>query len=142
MRSFLERQELLLDGDISIIIGPNGGGKTNLLDAVVISLRKSLFASTYPVQVQGSAGQELQYEFRANDQLDQLVLDKHSDSLDSSQIVEIEIEVTQPDIDNMKAMQKDTEALIKIASRRYRNLNLHDALSWNLESLPIGTLVR
>lgn len=142
VRSFLERQELLLDGDISIIIGPNGGGKTNLLDAVVISMRKSLFASKYPVQVQGSADQELQYEFRANDQLNQLVLDKHSDALDSAQLVEIEIEVTQPDIDNMKAMQKDAEALIKIASRRYRNLNLQEALSWNLESLPIGTLVR
>ena len=142
VRSFLERQELLLDGDISIIIGPNGGGKTNLLDAVVISLRKSLFASTYPVQVQGTAGQDLQYEFRANDQLDQLVLDKHSDSLDSAQLIEIEIEETQPDIDNMKAMQKDAEALIKIASRRYKNLNLQDALTWNLETLPVGTLVR
>jgi putative ATP-dependent endonuclease of OLD family len=142
VRSFLERQELLLDGDISIIIGPNGGGKTNLLDAVVISLRKSLFASTYPVQVQNSAGQELQYEFRVNDQLNQLVLDKHSDALDSTQLVEIEIEVTQPDIDNMKAMQKDAEALIKIASKRYINLNLQEALSWDLESLPIGTLVR
>lgn len=142
VRSFLERQELLLDGDISIIIGPNGGGKTNLLDTVVISLRKSLFASTYPVQVQGSADQELQYEFRANDQLNQLVLDKHSGALDSAQLVEIEIEVTQPDIDNMKAMQKDAEALIKLASKRYRNLNLQEALSWNLESLPIGTLVR
>lgn len=29
VRSFLEPAELLLDGDISIIIGPNGGGKTN-----------------------------------------------------------------------------------------------------------------
>ncbi len=141
VRSFLERQELLLDGDISIIIGPNGGGKTNLLDTVVISLRKSLFASTYPVQVQSLPDQELQYEFRANDQLNQLILDKHSGALDSEQLVEIEIEVTQPDIDNMKAMQKDAEALIKLASKRYRNLNLQQALNWNLESLPIGTLV-
>lgn len=132
----------MLDGDISIIIGPNGGGKTNLLDAVVISLRKSLFASTYPVQVQGSADHELQYEFRENDQLNQLVLDKHSGALDSAQLVEIEIEVTQPDIDNMKAMQRDAEALIKLASKRYINLNLQEALNWNLESLPIGTLVR
>lgn len=141
VRSFFERQELLLDGDISIVIGPNGGGKTNLLDAVVISLRKSLFASTYPIQVQSLPDQELQYEFRANDQLNQLILDKHSRALDFAQLVEIEIEVTQPDIDNMKAMQRDAEALIKLASKRYRNLNLHQALSWNLESLPIGTLV-
>jgi putative ATP-dependent endonuclease of OLD family len=142
VRSFLERQELRLDGDISIVIGPNGGGKTNLLDAVVIALRKSLFASTYPMQVQGSADQEPQYEFRANDQLNQLVLDKHSGALDSAQLIEIEIEVTQPDIDNMKAMQRDAEELKRLASRRYRNLTLQEALSWNLESLPIGTLVK
>lgn len=141
VRSFLERQELLLDGDISIIIGPNGGGKTNLLDTVVISLRKSLFASTYPAQVQSLPDQELQYEFRQNDQLNQLVLDKHSSALDSAQLVEIAIEVTQPDIDNMRAMQKDAEALIKLASKRYRNLSLQQALNWNLDSLPIGTLV-
>jgi predicted ATP-dependent endonuclease of OLD family len=141
VRSFLERQELLLDGDISIIIGPNGGGKTNLLDAVVISLRKSLFASTYPVQVRSPADHELQYEFRENDHLNQLILDKHSGALNSAQLVEVEIEVTQPDIDNMRAMQRDSEALIKLASRRYRNLSLREALTWNLESLPVGTLV-
>ena len=34
VRSFLNRREMLFDGPISIIIGPNGGGKTNLLDTV------------------------------------------------------------------------------------------------------------
>jgi len=38
VRSFLERQELTLEGQISIIIGPNGGGKTNLLDTAVVML--------------------------------------------------------------------------------------------------------
>jgi recombinational DNA repair ATPase RecF len=30
VRSFLDRAELSLDGPITIVIGPNGGGKTNL----------------------------------------------------------------------------------------------------------------
>ena len=46
-RSFLDRTELILDGPISIAIGPNGGGKTNLLDAIVIALRRFIFASMY-----------------------------------------------------------------------------------------------
>lgn len=29
LRSFMERQDLSLDEDITILIGPNGGGKTN-----------------------------------------------------------------------------------------------------------------
>ena len=44
--SVVDQQVLELDGDISILIGPNGGGKTNLLDAGVVSLRRYLFAST------------------------------------------------------------------------------------------------
>ncbi|MFT3930281.1 MAG: AAA family ATPase [Spongiibacteraceae bacterium] len=141
VRSFLERQELLLDGEISIIIGPNGGGKTNLLDTVVISLRKSLFASEYPAQVSGGGGQEFQYEFRPNEQLNQMILEKHSSGQNLPQIVELEIEVTQPDLDNMRAMQRDAERLTQQASKRYRNLSLNKALSWNLELLPSGTRI-
>ena len=44
VRSFLDRTELALDGPMTIIIGPNGGGKTNLLDTTVIVLRRYLFA--------------------------------------------------------------------------------------------------
>ena len=39
VRSFLDREELQLPGELSIIIGPNGGGKTNLLDTAVLALR-------------------------------------------------------------------------------------------------------
>jgi predicted ATP-dependent endonuclease of OLD family len=138
VRSFLERQELLLDGDISIIIGPNGGGKTNLLDSVVISIRKSLLASTYPVQVSGGPGTELQYEFRANDQLNQLMLEKHAGAQNSEQIIEIEIEVTQPDLNNMHTIKRDAAEIMSLASRRYRNLNLNEALNWNLDSISAG----
>lgn len=48
VRSFLEPAELLLDGDISIIIGPNGGGKTNLLDTTTTILRRHLLSSIIP----------------------------------------------------------------------------------------------
>jgi predicted ATP-binding protein involved in virulence len=44
-RSFLEPEELLLDGDISIVIGPNGGGKTNLLDIAALVIRRFILTS-------------------------------------------------------------------------------------------------
>jgi predicted ATP-dependent endonuclease of OLD family len=138
VRSFLERQELLLDGDLSIIIGPNGGGKTNLLDTVVTCLRKSLFASMYPMQVSSGPGAELQYEFRANDHLNQLMLEKHSSAPNSDQLVEIEIEVTKPDLNNMQTIKRDAAEIMQVASRRYRNLSLNEALHWNLEAISVG----
>ena len=48
VRSFLDSAELLLEGEISIIIGPNGGGKTNLLDTTTTALRKHLLSSITP----------------------------------------------------------------------------------------------
>src|SRR3546814_16586560 len=47
VRSFLDRVERAVEGHMSILIGPNGGGKTNLLDTIVIMLRRHLFASMY-----------------------------------------------------------------------------------------------
>ena len=41
-RSFLEPTTLFVEGDISIVVGPNGGGKTNLLDIGAYALRKHL----------------------------------------------------------------------------------------------------
>jgi len=51
VRSFLDPTELLLDGDISILIGPHGGGKTNLLDTVTTVLRKHFLTSLESCQI-------------------------------------------------------------------------------------------
>ena len=77
VRSFLDRAELVLDGPLTIVIGPNGGGKTNLLDTVVIALRRYLFASMYAAP---SPTAELpnRHEFRPNDALNNMVLERHS----------------------------------------------------------------
>src|ERR1700722_13988027 len=100
VRSFLDRTELLLEGPISILIGPNGGGKTNLLDIVVILMRRYLFASMYPAHAP-MPGHEDRYEFRINDVLNGLTLEPHSNGAGKSQAVEVEIEVSARDCTNM-----------------------------------------
>lgn len=96
VRSFLDRAELTLDGAITIVIGPNGGGKTNLLDTAVIMLRRYLFASMYAIH---SPTPELpnRYEFRQNDVLNNMILERHSSGATHDQIVEVEVEVTARD---------------------------------------------
>src|SRR6218665_1775163 len=76
-RSFLERQELALDGPLSLIIGPNGGGKTNLLDAIVSIIRRHLIASHYLV-LQDHGGGRMRWGIQANTSLNNLSLEKHS----------------------------------------------------------------
>ena len=138
VRSFLDRAELMLDGPITIVIGPNGGGKTNLLDTIVIMLRRHLFASMYAAH---APTPELpnRYEFRQNDVLNNMILERHSAGAGRDQIVDIEVEVTSRDLENMHSMQNDAERLTELASKKYVNFNLLNAKSWKLDEITEGT---
>ena len=132
VRSFLDRQEFLLDGRISIVIGPNGGGKTNLLDTVVTMLRRHLLTRMHLTPAP-TAEQEDRYEFRDNDILNSMQLERHSKGDPNfPQVIEIELEATGPDIKNMKAMKDDADMLIKRAGKKYVNLNIQNAKNWDL----------
>lgn len=136
-RSFLDRAELMLEGPITIVIGPNGGGKTNLLDTIVIMLRRYLFASMYAAHSPTPEWPN-RYEFRHNDVLNNMVLERHSAGTGRDQLVEVEVEVTSKDLENMRAMQTDADRLTALASKKYSNFNLTLASSWKLEEIPVG----
>ncbi|MDO8370202.1 MAG: AAA family ATPase [Candidatus Nitrotoga sp.] len=138
VRSFLDRAELMLDGPITIVIGPNGGGKTNLLDTIVIMLRRHLFASMYAAHAP-TPEQPNRYEFRQNDVLNNMILERHSAGADRDQIVDIEVEVTSRDLENMHSMQNDAERLTELASKKYVNFNLLNAKSWKPDEITEGT---
>lgn len=138
VRSFLDRAELLLDGPITIVIGPNGGGKTNLLDTVVVLLRRYLFASMYAAP-NPTPEQPTRHEFRANDVLNNMVLERHSGSDGRDQIVEAEIEVTVKDLENMRSMQRDAPRLTELAKGKYFNINLLNSANWRVADIAPGT---
>jgi putative ATP-dependent endonuclease of OLD family len=138
MRSFLDREDLHLDGPISIVIGPNGGGKTNLLDATVIILRRYMFASMYAVH-SPTPESENRYEFRQNDALNNMILERHSQAPSTTaQQAEIEVEVTNVDISNMEAMKRDGATLLDLAAKKYVNLQLQQSASWDLSLISAG----
>jgi predicted ATPase len=138
VRSFLDRAELMLDGEITIIIGPNGGGKTNLLDTTVIMLRRYLFASKYASPAP-TPEQPDRYEFRDNDILNNMIMERHSSGGERDQVVEVEVEVTSRDLENMQSMQTDADRLTEFASKKYINFNLLAAKTWELEEISAGT---
>lgn len=138
VRSFLDRAELMLDGPITIVIGPNGGGKTNLLDTIVIMLQRYLFASLYAAHAPTPELSD-RYEFRHNDALNNMILERHSAGVDRDQLVEVEVEVTSIDLNNMLLMQSDSDRLTELASKKYFNIALSRAKSWKLEDITVGT---
>ncbi|MBP0116270.1 AAA family ATPase [Bradyrhizobium vignae] len=138
VRSFLGRAELHLEDKISILIGPNGGGKTNLLDTAVIVLRRYLFASMYAASAP-TAEQPERHEFRPNDALNSMILEKHSRGQAVEQVVELDIEVTDVDITNIARMKAESEQVFALAKRRFTNAEVLMApRTWNLASLSAG----
>src|SRR5207253_779397 len=126
VRSFLGRAELQLDGSISILIGPNGGGKTNLLDIAVMVLRRYLFASMYPAHAPTTETED-RYEFRYNDALNSMRLEAHSSGVGLPQVIEVDVEVTDRDVENMRAMKEHARDLTGRAGKRFVGLRLNEA---------------
>jgi putative ATP-dependent endonuclease of OLD family len=79
------------------------------------------------------------YEFRQNDVLNNMVLERHSAGASRDQIVEVEVEVTPRDLENMRSMQNDAERLTELASKKYVNFDLVKAKSWKLDEILTGT---
>ncbi len=139
VRSFLDAAELHLDGPISIIIGPNGGGKTNLLDTVVTTLRRYLLNRIYAAHVPVAEHSE-RFEFRHNDALDRMMLDRHSAGAQLEQLIEIELEVAETDLEAMTAMKADAGMLVEKLASRYVNVvsTLSNVATWDLSAVSAG----
>ena len=105
VKSFKNVEEIDFDEKFNILIGPNGGGKSNLLDIATIVLRK-FFIQTYRI----SDGRDNDMPFQdlaVNDPFNQIdkYLEKFiGDSSESS--VEIVFKITKGDISNIKNIKK------------------------------------
>lgn len=137
VRSFLDEAELRIEGNISIIIGPNGGGKTNLLDAVAIILRKHIFASMY-ARHNPTPDQPDRHQFQANEALNSLQLERHSAGADIRQHISVELEVTERDLENMSAIKGSGDFLEETFKRKYFGLQLNQIANWDLSGIAKG----
>lgn len=140
VRSFLDRREIDFEGNISILIGPNGGGKTNLLDTLVGMFRRHLFNAPYYAPA-GTLEEPDRWEIRYNDNLNQLNFEKHSLARDKSRTVEIVLEVSAQDIDNMRAIQDDAASIRAGVKGKFYPDPWEGVTNWDLSKLCVGQLV-
>lgn len=140
VRSFLDRREISFEGNISILIGPNGGGKTNLLDTLVGMLRRHVFNAPYYAHA-GTVEEPNRWELRYNDNLNQLHFEKHSEARGRGQTVEIVLKVSDQDIDNMRAIQADAANIRATLNRKYYPDPWQGVTDWDVSQLSAGQLV-
>src|SRR5690606_15585858 len=140
VRSFQDRREISFDGNISILIGPNGGGKTNLLDTLVGMLRRHVFNAPYYVH-SPQADQPDRWETRYNDSLNHFTFEKHSAARTQGQVVELELEVTEQDISNMRAIQNDAAEIRASLNRKYDPDPWKGVDGWDISKIAAGQRV-
>lgn len=140
VRSFLDRREVSFDGNISILIGPNGGGKTNLLDTLVGMLRRHVLNAPYYVHVP-TDDEPNRWEERHNNALDQLTFEKHSLARGRGQVVEIEMEVGAQDVENMRAIQAEVPDLRRSLNRKFISDPWRGVMNWDISKIVAGQRV-
>lgn len=137
VRSFREEASLIVERDFAIIVGPNGGGKTNLLDALMLSLQRHVFNDHLPRR-SPTANNPRHHVVATNDGLRNTRLSRHHDANNGPQRVELIIEATSADADNMARMAQQARQLYDRAKPDFDSLPIAPEVPWS-EPVPAGS---
>lgn len=140
VRSFLQPATLKVESNICILIGPNGGGKTNLLDIATTTLRVYLLNSWVSRRV--SDGTNFLDEFIPNDQISTAYLEKHHQGKSRQQRITLVLEVTESDIRNIASIQEACPTIDPLDGIVMRGGNKASiSANWNVQVLRQGLLL-
>jgi len=140
IKSFKERTEIIFNENLNIFIGPNRGGKSNLLDIITITL-KHFFVKFYRVtknQEQGRWFEDITTQnifYPINN-----FLEKYFGNNQRNPVIEITFTLSKEDVDNIRLLKDNKERLENILNG-YRNKpqnNLDFINSWNLDLFSQG----
>jgi len=111
VKSFFEYGETSFDENLNILIGPNGGGKSNFLDILSLAI-KSIFLLPYRKRISTTAEGRFEKITRASFEGDlSKLLERHYGKEMMPQRLSIEFEVTEHDC-NILQLLKDEETRI------------------------------
>jgi predicted ATP-dependent endonuclease of OLD family len=136
VKSFQDKVDIEFDPQFNILIGPNGGGKSNFLDILLIILKK-FFLHSYSVNDIREIGAPGIQRFASFDPPENH-LDKFTADLSESKI-EITFQVDAQDIKNIATINQ-YKTQIKSALERYKILYLSAPIIDEIENLQLGEL--
>lgn len=144
-RSFRAEEVIDFDQESTILVGPNGGGKSNTLDILNVVLRK-YFSVTYIINTGGDPGSSQWRDINGQDPFQdiQRILDRHSEAQDDDQVIKLAIRVGETDIANVQSILDKKDAFLK-ALTHYRNTpypKLDMLGGWTKDLLKAGDELR
>lgn len=134
--SFLRPIDILFDSDISILVGPNGGGKSNILDIISSSVRRYIVVPWTFNRGTNSVGD---LRFTAEQSRQGSGIPKYFDHEGQSQKFEIEIETTSSDVQRFDAMCEMPGLRHEYMSPIMSPRGVPPATSWATGSVKAGT---
>lgn len=141
VKSFRDRTKLSLEQDMNILVGPSGGGKSNLLDTITVAVRRDVLP---PFRISDRGRGKLQIQPAAHFQRLTQVLPKCSGNEDSPQSIELEILFEKSDCNNIRTIRHNLPRFQDIL-HRFRNPNsfpLSQTKDWDPDAFEPGTRVR
>lgn len=137
--SFNERQELDPDGSLTILIGPNGGGKSNLLNTMIDVLRSHFVVLTSPDSVSGTEEDPILQNWTPGEAARQTNFERHWEG-QGDQIIELDLEMTEGDAENIRIIQRDFNAVLAEKKHKYSEAHFGRVNDWSNELLRPGAV--
>ena len=124
-KSFRDEVSIHFRKDLNVLIGPNAGGKSNLMDVMNVSLAH-YFVHPWLLQPSTPSPGVTEYRLRRINPFNpvQRFLDKNSKTQDRPQTVRICFEVTSEDLANLETMRSNKNKLAEFENREYRSNSL------------------
>jgi putative ATP-dependent endonuclease of OLD family len=132
IRSFGQKREVEFHDDFTILIGPNGGGKSNLLDVITVGVRQFFLRPWGLTREEDTSGPY--YIFRTEDPFGNIInaLSRFAGAVGPS-LIEFDWQISQQDVANIQSIVGRLESL-RESARRFREGE--DGLDWLKQLQP------
>lgn len=141
VKSFREEERISFNDDFNILIGPNGGGKSNLLDTTTIVLNQFFLQSALTQTTNNGLRLRKQTPFNNVDQL----LEKYIGEEGESKII-IELQISPEDIQNIESLIEHKEELREALSPFSQLNGIQNRLNfidtWSLDEISEAQSVK
>ncbi|WP_313877671.1 AAA family ATPase [Rhodoferax mekongensis] len=139
--SFNERQQFEPDKAMTILIGPNGGGKSNLLNTLIDVLRTHFVMLMLPDSIGGTEEDPILQSWTPSNFVrnGETNFERHWDGK-GDQLIELDLELTESDFKNIQSIQKDFKESIAHKGSSYAGAPLGRVSDWSHELLKPGAV--